>query len=106
MKIKKPQLGQKVFVFDYDLECLYRDKVVMKGLDSFAVSMAFSESYDPDDYGEKPTFERPIRYDNYGNVWFTALNDAKEYLESYYPGEKLVYSGENCWELLYEGGKK
>lgn len=100
LEFKKPRLGQWVYVFNF-YGTVFRDQVIMKGKDSFAISMAFRKEYPDGDYEEVPNYEQPIQYGSYGYEWFTRLSDAKKYLKAEYPAQVLTRTEENRWDLGY-----
>ena len=93
---KQPRLGQKVFlVFD---DFIVKDTVVMKGKDSFAVNMTFSNLTDD-------PYRMPIDYDDYGIVWFTKLKDAKESI-TLDENEIIIRIDDDYWEVWKDIAKE
>lgn len=89
--MKKPRLNQRVFIVrDYSITA---EHVVMKGTDSFAVEDTFDDMI-------MECYRQPIRYDEFGEIWFTKLCEAKQCLSlDLCPDQKIAKTEKDYWEV-------
>jgi len=87
----RPKLGQNIYIV-FTSDSITLDKVVMKGKDDFAVSMTFNELFND-------AYRKPIRYDEYGVLWFTSLTAAKKAI-GIGKNEQIVKYSDDYWEVV------
>lgn len=90
---KQPRLGQIIYIADANF--ILKDKVIMKGKTSFAITGSFNTTF-------QEYYRRPIEYDDYGVIWFTKLKDAKESIDLD-EDEIIMKIDDDYWEVCRKG---